>query len=225
MNTKVKILLIVFGIIVALIATLRITNMLQFYTVPSGANYPTLKPGDHFFTTNLVNPERLDFICYRAEDQFFGKHIRVHRVGALQDDKVEIRNGILYVNDREMDSKLNLAYPYYISRNDLAKFPDIEKIPGEDIHEHGPDSMLVIISGELLRQHSIPARRHVISKHETQPDIEAKFGSPWNQDHFGPVAVPEGCYFVIGDNRHMSQDSRFSGFIKKSDVLGTVIRK
>ena len=44
-----------------------------------------------------------------------------------------------------------------------------------------------------------------------QPDVQ----------HWGPIVVPAGHYFMMGDNRDDSRDSRYWGFLPRENVLGT----
>jgi len=39
-------------------------------------------------------------------------------------------------------------------------------------------------------------------------------------EHWGPYAIPQSNYFMLGDNRDNSQDSRFWGYISQSKIIG-----
>jgi signal peptidase I len=56
---------------------------------------------------------------------------------------------------------------------------------------------------------------HAVYKDDTILPGEAQ-----KRDNFGPVTVPPGNLFVLGDNRDRSLDSRFWGFVPLKDVKG-----
>ena len=68
--------------------------------------------------------------------------------------------------------------------------------------------------------------KHVYINNEVWNDPHAYFadgsalGSGSPRDMYGPVTVPQGQIFVMGDNRDRSYDSRFWGFVDVDEVKG-----
>ena len=60
-------------------------------------------------------------------------------------------------------------------------------------------------------------------------DSRQPFAEPYLKEKalgdFGPYEIPEGCYFVMGDNRNDSEDARFwnNTYVEKDKLLGKVI--
>ena len=65
-------------------------------------------------------------------------------------------------------------------------------------------------------------------KYDTNTDGSRKIaprgpGGMDSRDNFGPFIVPRNCYFMMGDNRDNSYDSRYWGAVHQDKILGEAI--
>ena len=141
----------------------------------------------------------------------------------MEGDTVEIRQGDLLLNGKSVDDTIPLAHNYLMHRSELAKVIAVEKVAEYSVIDLSVDSVIVNLSDKTVTNLSIKAKRWILPKLEEDKEIAKQFSAPWNQDNFGPVVVPKGKMFVLGDNRQNSQDSRCIGFIDKADYVATVI--
>ncbi len=85
-------------------------------------------------------------------------------------------------------------------------------LPGETIEVRGTQ---VLIDGTAIAQ----PFAHFLLPHD--PASPVNEGDP--RERYGPVTVPAGHYFAMGDNRDNSQDSRYWGFMPGHYVKGRAL--
>lgn len=115
---------------------------------------------------------------------------------------------ILKIRDPKRGDVMVFEFPEDRSKDFIKR---VIGVPGDVIEER---DKTVYVNG-------VPYRNpHEVHK-ETQ--IFPREVNP--RDNFGPVKVPPRSYFMMGDNRDRSYDSRFWGFVKESDIKGLAFIK
>jgi signal peptidase I len=213
-------------ILVGLWILARLMGWFNFYSVASGANEPTLKHKEYFFTTNLRQPERGDFICYLTTSPLTEgrEETFVFRLCGLPGDTVSFREGVLFINGRMADSRYRIKHAYTIPSEALSRATSNYDVNENEVAELSDSLMLVQLEDKHAHDPQLRAKRFLMPEGMGDEMIQAHWGKAWNADYFGPVVVPEGHWFVAGDNRNNALDSRYTGFVPVADYVATVLK-
>jgi signal peptidase I len=202
---------IVYALLIALVIR---TFLFQPFYIPSGSMENTLLVGDYlfvekfvygysrasfpfrgwpvggFFQGRLFNtvPERGDIVVFKMPNPESSEYMQdfIKRVIGLPGDRVQMMDGVLYINDKP-----------------------VPKVRVDDYV--GKDQFDIV--------------RPIARYRETLPNGKSYFVldaiQNSNEDNAGPFVVPPGHYFMMGDNRDNSDDSRLSvGFVPAEDLVG-----
>ena len=179
------------AIIIALLLAFFIRAfVVQAFKIPSGSMIPSLLIGDHILVSKLAYGLQWPGNC-RFEMGF--PPVNCYSSTILIDFGSPERGDVIvfrYPEDEEKD---------FIKR--------VVGIPGDEIMIR---NKVVYVNGSPLDDKDFTQR--------IDPGIIDGRINP--RDNFGPVIVPEDSYFMMGDNRDQSLDSRFWGFVKSHKIKG-----
>jgi signal peptidase I len=115
---------------------------------------------------------------------------------------------IIKVRDPRQGDVIVFEYPEDPSKDFIKR---VIGTPGDVVE--GRDKK-VYVNGKLYQNpHEVHKEKETIPR-EMNP-----------RDSFGPVTVPANSYFVMGDNRDRSYDSRFWGFVTRDKIKGLAFIK
>lgn len=217
-SSKIYFILISIGLLYYI---LKFSGVLALYTISSSSSEPALKAGNYILSTNLKTPKRGDLITFKFRDRLYDdlsyqNFTYIFRLCAVENDTIEIKKGVLYVNGGNFDKQLKLKHSYLLSQAQLDKLQN----PPLEHFQLNEDTFMTFIEDVDAKAHSLEKYQFIEKKENLDNLIKEKYQQNWNKDHFGPLIIPEGKIFVLGDNRDNSRDSRSIGLIDASAITG-----
>jgi signal peptidase I len=177
------------------------TLFVEAFRIPSGSMIPTLLIGDWLFVNKLA---------YGPTIPFTNKHLPGYSTPTRNDV-------IVFVSPPQFDNGAD-STPTLVKR--------LIGMPGDTLY----------MRDGVLHRNGIAQRQsfsnwkgdgaQTSADFDWQHKIEIKgsrFGAPPaqpNLDNWGPLLIPPDHYFMMGDNRYCSKDSRYWGIVPKENIRG-----
>ena len=180
-----------------------LTFLAQNYVIPSGSMKNTLLIGDHLVVDRLTLAPPAKWMPLM--------HYREPKRGDI----------VVFIKPvTDPDAAGNPQYLTLVKR--------LVGVPGDHIHL---SNGIVILNGVAQDQpHAQPTtadnhRDFLDEFPAVPPSIDMGATEAWSvdfQNHIenGDLVVPPGQYFMMGDNRHNSLDSRYWGFVPRENIVG-----
>ncbi len=185
--------------VIALVFFLR-SFLYEPFKIPSTSMVPTLLVGDLILVNRKVidvnDPQRGDVMVFKYPKDMSQDYIK--RVVGVPGDKISYENKRLTINGKAVSYT---ALDDYLDDVELA------------YHKQYVENLTSVPHKILNREGRATVN---VAGVENFPNRAA---CDFSEDKFTCI-VPEGNYFMMGDNRDNSQDSRYWGFVPNKNIVG-----
>lgn len=185
--------LILFLIIIYAIFFLVFRFILSNNEVIGPSMQPNFENGDRIIETRHSDIKRGELIVLKAPDEPGSFYIK--RVIGLPGDTIVSKNNKIYINGK-------------VYREDFLKAGRKKKEPNTNFFAGKPYSYTYDFTLSSLAKNA--------------PEWQERYSSSYLKKIEQTNRVPAGTYFVLGDHRTVSKDSRIIGFINQKSVVGEV---
>lgn len=168
--------------------------------VPTGSMKPTILIGDRIFVNKLAYDLKIPFTRVRLAT--WGQPARGDIVTCWSPaDGVRLVKRVVGVPGDVLEMK----HSRFLLNGKPVTYEDADRTA--ITKAMGPDAADKIFFTEDLPDHA-----HLVAITPNRRAIR----------DFGPVTVPAGHFFMMGDNRDNSADSRYFGFVSRDEIVGRV---
>jgi signal peptidase I len=185
-------------LILALVIFSVRSSLADWYGVPSGSMRPTILEGDRVFVNKLAYDLKLPFTTLHLAEWGNPDRGDIIVFYSPHDGRRLIKRVVGLPGDTVELRKNNLI----INGEPVAYQPIAEEL----LRDIPPAER----AGRVFASEKLPGQTHAVTGNPA---------SPARRD-FGPYVVSSGQYFVLGDNRDDSFDSRFWGALDRKRILG-----
>lgn len=171
------------------------------FRIPSGSMRPTLLEGD--------------FIVVNKFDYGFREPLTGAKLLEIRNPK---RGEVIVFRHMKNDESIDMIKRVVGLPGDKIEYKDnIIYVNGTPVKQ---EFQKEATDKDVVGLHSWPVKHNVETLGDIRHDIYIHSEPTMRKFQFDDVTVPANSYFVMGDNRDNSDDSRGWGFVKDEDVLG-----